>query len=104
MTRATLLAGAASPAGFSLDGIDLAQESVVQGTVVRDGSPVGGAYVRLLDTRGEFTAEVPTTPSGQFRFFALPGAWTVRTHAPGATVDHPVRAQRGAVVELVVAV
>ncbi|MFN8157165.1 MAG: DUF1416 domain-containing protein [Candidatus Nanopelagicales bacterium] len=104
MTRATLLAGAASPAGFSLDGIDLAQESVVQGTVVRDGSPVGGAYVRLLDTRGEFTAEVPTTPAGQFRFFARPGTWTVRTHAPGATVDRPVVAERGEVVELLVAV
>jgi hypothetical protein len=104
MTRATLLDGAASPAGFSLDGIDVARESVIQGTVVRDGSPVGGAYVRLLDTRGEFTAEVPTTPSGQFRFFARPGTWTVRTHAPGATVDRPVHAERGEVVELDVAV
>ena len=104
MTRATLLAGAASPAGFSLAGIDVAQESVVQGTVVRDGSPVGGAYVRLLDPRGDFTAEVPTTPSGQFRFFARPGTWTVRAHAPGATVDHAVQAERGEVVELVVAV
>jgi hypothetical protein len=104
MTRASLLDGAASPAGFSLAGIDVAQESVIQGTVLRDGHPVGGAYVRLLDTRGEFTAEVPTTPSGQFRFFAHPGSWTVRTHAPGSTVDRPVRAERGSVAEVVVAV
>ncbi len=104
MTRATLLGGAASPAGFSLDGIDVARESVIQGTVVRDGSPVPGAYVRLLDPRGEFTAEVPTTPSGQFRFFARPGSWTVRAHVPGAAVDRPVLAQRGEVVELDVAV
>ena len=84
MTRASLLAGAASPPGFSLAGIDVAGESVIQGTVLRDGSPVGGAHVRLLDTRGEFTAEVPTTSTGQFRFFARPGSWTVRTHAPGS--------------------
>ena len=43
--------------------------------VVRDagGEPVGGAYVRLLDATGEFTAEVVTSPAGQFRFFAAPG-------------------------------
>ena len=37
------------------------------------GEPVDGAYVRLLDATGEFTAEVPTSATGQFRFFAAPG-------------------------------
>ena len=30
-------------------GTDLAKESVLVGKVTSDGSPVGGAYVRLLD-------------------------------------------------------
>ena len=40
--------------------------------------PVGGAFVRLLDSTGEFTAEVVTSPAGDFRFYAAPGSWTVR--------------------------
>ena len=38
-----------------------------------EGEAVGGAYVRLLDSTGEFTAEVVTSPEGVFRFFAAPG-------------------------------
>jgi hypothetical protein len=34
--------------------------------------PVGGAFVRLLDGSGEFTAEVVSSASGAFRFFAAP--------------------------------
>ena len=40
---------------------------------MHDGRPVRRAYVRLLDRTGEFTAEVPTGASGDFRFFAAPG-------------------------------
>ena len=36
-----------------------------------------GAYVRLLDATGEFTAEVVTSATGDFRFFAAPGKWTL---------------------------
>ena len=43
-----------------------------------DGQPVGGAFVRLLDGSGEFTAEVVASGTGDFRFFAAPGDWTVR--------------------------
>jgi len=81
----------------------VAKETVIQGTVARDGEPVGGAYVRLLDSTGEFTAEVPTSATGQFRFFAAPGTWTVRTLAPGATVDRTVVASQGEVAEVDVA-
>ena len=38
---------------------------------------IGGAFVRLLDDSQEFTAEVVATPTGDFRFFAAPGTWTV---------------------------
>ena len=81
----------------------MAKETVIQGVVARDGEPVGGAYVRLLDATGEFTAEVPTSATGAFRFFAAPGTWTVRTLAPGATVDRTVVATLGEVAELEVA-
>ena len=39
---------------------------------------MAGAFVRLLDATGEFTAEVVTSPAGDFRFYAAPGSWTVR--------------------------
>ncbi|MFP5069080.1 DUF1416 domain-containing protein [Pseudonocardia nantongensis] len=59
-------------------GTDLAKETVLAGRVVAGGEPVGGAFVRLLDDTGEFTAEVVSSASGDFRFFAAPGTWTVR--------------------------
>lgn len=87
--------------GSSLADAVVAKEAVVQGVVRRDGAPVSPAYVRLLDRSGEFTAEVPTSPAGEFRFFAGPGEWTVRALAPKADpVDVPVTAQRGTVAEV----
>jgi hypothetical protein len=59
-------------------GTDLSKESVLVGKVIASGSPIGGAYVRLLDGTGEFTAEDTTSASGDYRFFARPGTWTVR--------------------------
>ncbi|MHA6628186.1 DUF1416 domain-containing protein [Pseudonocardia sichuanensis] len=59
-------------------GTDLTKETVLTGRVVAGGEPVGGAFVRLLDGSGEFTAEVVASAAGQFRFFAAPGTWTVR--------------------------
>lgn len=54
-------------------------ETVIAGRVVDDsGRTVGGASVRLLDDAHEFTAELIATASGDFRFFAAPGTWTVR--------------------------
>ena len=85
---------------LDLEGIDVAKESIVQGTVSRGGTPLGGAYVRLLDSSGEFTAEVVTSATGAFRFFAAPGDWTLRTLAPKAqAVDTKVTAVLGDVVE-----
>jgi hypothetical protein len=59
-------------------GTDLTKETVLTGRVVASGEPVAGAFVRLLDGTGEFTAEVVASAEGNFRFFAAPGTWTVR--------------------------
>lgn len=90
----------ATVGGLSIEGIDVTKETVIQGIVSRGGQPVGGAYVRLLDGTGEFTAEVPTSATGQFRFFAAPGTWTLRTLAPGATLDRTVVANQGGIAEV----
>ena len=71
----------------------------------RQTDPVGNAYVRLLDRTGEFTAEVPTSATGHFRFFAGPGDWTLRTLAPRIEpVDTTVTAEIGAIQEVAVSV
>ncbi len=89
--------------GPSLEGVDVANQAVIQGVVVRGDEPVGNAYVRLLDRTGEFTAEVPTSATGQFRFFAGAGEWTLRTLAPRAeAVDLAVAAATGVVADVVV--
>ncbi|WP_298323627.1 DUF1416 domain-containing protein [Haloactinopolyspora sp.] len=86
----------ATTGGVSLDGVDVTKETVIQGVVHRADAPLAGAYVRLLDSGGEFTAEVPTSTTGQFRFFAAPGTWKLRTLAPGAQpVDRAVVADTG---------
>jgi hypothetical protein len=58
-------------------GVDLEKETVIYGVVSQGDAPVPGAYVRLLDSTGEFTAEVVTSATGDFRFFAAPGEWTL---------------------------
>src|SRR5919112_2529202 len=95
----------AKKGGLDLKGVDVDKEAVIQGQVLRGEEPVGGAYVRLLDSTGEFTAEVPTSATGHFRFFAAPGSWTLRTLAPQAgTRDVKVVARRGAVAEVAVTI
>jgi hypothetical protein len=66
--------GQAIPAG-----VDLRKETVITGRVIDGtGQTVGGAFVRLLDSTDEFTAEVVASATGDFRFFAAPGTWRVR--------------------------
>lgn len=76
--------------------LDLEKETVITG-VVRSagGEPVPGAYVRLLDATDEFTAEVITSPAGQFRFFAAPGTWTLRALSRHGNGDIAITASRG---------
>ncbi len=75
--------------------VDLAKETVITGVVRAGEEPVAGAYVRLLDASGEFTAEVVTSPLGQFRFFAAPGNWTLRALSRSGNGDATVAADRG---------
>ena len=75
--------------------VDPATAAIIQGRVVRDGEPVPAAYVRLLDASGEFTAEVVSSATGVYRFFATPGRWTVRALAPGASGAQQVEAAVG---------
>jgi len=94
----------ATRGGLSREGIDVSKETIIEGSVERDGAPVVG-YVRLLNADGEFTAEVPTSATGAFRFFAAPGSWTVRALVPGgATADRAVVATQGEVAEVLIAV
>ncbi|MDI3313657.1 MAG: DUF1416 domain-containing protein [Mycobacterium sp.] len=59
--------------------VDLEKETVITGRVVdSSGEPVAGAFVRLLDSSNEFTAEVVASATGDFRFFAAPGTWRLR--------------------------
>jgi hypothetical protein len=81
-----------------------AAEAVVHGFVTRAGSPLGGAYVRLLDGTGEFTAEVQSSATGYFRFYAAAGDWTLRTLYRGGSVDTAVTAEQGKAVEAPVVV
>ena len=69
--------------------------TVVEGSVVRDTGPIERAFVRLLDAKGEFTAEVATDQRGGFRFFASPGEWTLRVVSTLGTHDVPVLAAAG---------
>jgi hypothetical protein len=86
---------AAPKQGGALDGIDLSTQTVIQGQVWHDGALVAGAYVRLLDSTDEFTAEVVTSPEGEFRFFAAPGEWKIRTLAPVGRGERVVSAEIG---------
>ncbi|MEV6849438.1 DUF1416 domain-containing protein [Actinoplanes sp. NPDC051411] len=77
-------------------GVDLEKETVITGIVsAADGAAVGGAYVRLLDGSGEFTAEVVSSPEGVFRFFAAPGSWTLRALSRAGNGEVIVDATRG---------
>nr|BFE63653.1 DUF1416 domain-containing protein [Dactylosporangium thailandense] len=75
--------------------VDVEKETVITGVVRSGADPVAGAYVRLLDATGEFTAEVVTSPAGQFRFFAAPGTWTLRALSRQGNGDATLAADRG---------
>ena len=85
----------ATVGGLSVEGIDVTKETVIQGTVVSGEQPVPGAYVRLLDASGEFTAEVVTSATGGFRFFAAPGEWTLRALSSAGGGQVSVAAAQG---------
>ena len=75
------------PAGF-----DAGRATLLQGRVLRGADPVAGAFVRLLDGGGDFTAEVVAASDGRFRFYAGPGDWTVRALSRDGNAQSAVRA------------
>lgn len=56
----------------------------IEGTVSREGKPLGGAYVRLIGPSGEFTAERYTQDDGVFSFHVVDGTWKLEARAAGA--------------------
>jgi hypothetical protein len=97
--------GCGAPAGGAPLPADVGNQAVVQGQVTRGGTAVSPGYARLLNSGGDFVAEVPLGEDGGFRFFAAPGSWTVRVLAPrGAGGDQPVTADYGQVTSVEVAV
>ena len=81
-------------------GIDLDKETVIYGVVRKGDTPVPGAYVRLLDGGDEFTAEVVTSATGDFRFFAAPGTWTLSVLHRDGKVRRALQATAPGLVEI----
>ena len=83
MTRHRRQPPAAAPRLAARAVKDAGNQAIVQGKVTKDGAPVPVGYARLLNSGGDFVAEVPLGEDGGFRFFAAPGDWTLRVLAPG---------------------
>ena len=97
--------GCGAPAGGVAVTENSSGEAIIEGTVTTGGGPASVGYARLLNSDGEFVAEVPLGEDGGFRFFAAPGGWTVRVLAPGgARAEETVTADRGHTTTLVVRV
>ncbi|HEY7143413.1 MAG TPA: DUF1416 domain-containing protein [Streptosporangiaceae bacterium] len=97
--------GCGAPAGGAALPADAGNQAVVQGRVTKGGSAVPVGYARLLNSGGDFVAEVPLGEDGGFRFFAAPGTWTLRVLAPGGIrAERTVSAATGKIAELEVAV
>jgi Protein of unknown function (DUF1416) len=98
-------AGCGAPAGGVRVTAGAGSQAVVQGHVTSAGSPVPSGYARLLNSDGEFVAEVPLGEDGGFTFYAAPGSWTLRVLAPGGVrAERTVSADIGKITELEVAV
>jgi len=97
--------GCGAPAGGAAASQASSGEAVIEGHVTSGGAPVAVGYARLLNSGGEFVAEVPLGDDGGFRFFAAPGSWTVRVLAAGgARAGQPVSADYGRVTTVDLAV
>src|SRR5215472_15490613 len=101
---ATQTDGCGAPAG-GVPIKDAGNQAIIQGRVTRDGAPAQAGYARLLNSGGDFVAEVPLGEDGGFRFFAAPGEWTLRVLAPGGVhTECSVTADIGQITTVRVAV
>ncbi len=97
--------GCGAPAGGVKITDGVGSQAVVQGHVTSSGTPVASGYARLLNTDGEFVAEVPLGEDGGFTFYAAPGNWTLRVLAPGGVrVERVVPTATGKITQLEVSV
>jgi hypothetical protein len=98
--------GCGAPAGgVTITADKASKEAVIEGRVLRDGTPVTTGYARLRGTGDEFVAELPLGSDGGFRFFAAPGEWTLVVLAPGGVrAERTVSAGIGQVTKVEVAV
>ena len=98
--------GCGAPAQKALEATDedTNGQVVVAGKVTNGDGPLGGAFVRLLDSGGEFTGEVQASPQGDFRFYAAPGTWTVRALHRSGHGEAAVRADSPGVHQVTIAV
>ena len=97
--------GCGAPAGGVKVTGGVGTQAIVRGHVTSLGTPVLSGYARLLNSDGEFVAEVPLGEDGGFTFYAAPGDWTLRVLAPGGVrVERSVSANTGMITELEVAV
>jgi hypothetical protein len=93
--------GCGAPSGGFSAPVEVGDQAIVQGRVTRRGEAVPSGYARLLNSSGDFVAEVPLAADGGFRFFAAPGTWTVRVLAPGGlSGDRSVTADFGRLTEV----
>ncbi|HEX9064679.1 MAG TPA: DUF1416 domain-containing protein [Streptosporangiaceae bacterium] len=98
-------AGCGAPAGGIKVTAGAGSQAVVTGRVTSTGTPVSSGYARLLNSGGEFVAEVPLGEDGGFTFYAAPGEWTLRVLAPGGIrIEQLVAASTGTITELELAV
>jgi len=95
MTVYTLGCGAPEQSADIPASVDLEKETVISGVVRAGDEPVSGAYVRLLDATGEFTAEVVTSAAGGVRFCAARGTGTLRALSRVGNGDASVTVDRG---------
>ena len=93
--------GCGAPAGGVAVTENSSGEAIIEGTVTAGGAPARVGYARLLNSDGEFVAEVPLGEDGGFRFFAAPGSWTLRVLAPnGLRAERSVQADHGRVTKV----
>ncbi len=84
---------------MSTDAPEKAQ--VVNGSVLREGAPMEGAYVRVLGPSGEFVNERRTGPEGTFKLHLTPATWTFIAFGPGTPrVERAVTVEAGADQEI----
>src|SRR5262249_53004236 len=98
--------GCGAPAGGVTVTKDAAgKEAIVEGHVLRDGTPIGSGDAPPLRPPDRVLAAGPLGEDGGFRFFAAPGEWTLRVLAPGGVrTECSVTADIGHITKVEVAV